>query len=400
MENAPHFGFDAPPFPMSARAKITTKTGETPVAAAHGLPQALLMNGAPLRPNPPDRPLNVLVIADSLVPVPPQDYGGTERIVYHLCSELERIGHRVDLMAGPGSRRFSGRLFIHRRPSLQKLSRLFRKLWFQLISLYACRDADVVINFGRLDYLASILRTRKPLICRFGNPISQSEIDWVIKRRKKQIRFIGVSRSQVSGLEFVPKADIIPNAVDLNRIQCSTPPNREPYLVFLGRITANKGADAAIRVCRQSGLKLKMAGNIPEEPGAIEFFEKEIRPHLGNGVEWLGAIDDEAKVALLSSATALLFPIRWPEPFGIVMIESLACGTPVIATRCASTPEVIEDGVNGFICESEEEMIAALSRLPTIDRLACRSSAEKRFSVSVMTRAYLSVFHELLELRE
>jgi glycosyltransferase involved in cell wall biosynthesis len=340
--------------------------------------------------------LRILVIADPLLPVPPPGYGGTERIVFLLCNELSKLGHRVDLMAGPGSRRFSGRLHLHRRPSGKWWSRFFRKAWFQILSLHASHGADVVVNFGRLDYLTSLLLTKRPVICRFGNPIRQSELDWITRRRKGNLGFIGVSQSQIGGLRFAAPVHVVPNAVDPAGIPFVPKPAPEPHLVFLGRLTANKGADVAIRIAKRCGLPLKLAGSVPEEPGARDFFEREIRPHLGTEVEWLGDVDDAAKRTLLGNASALLFPIRWPEPFGIVMIESLASGTPVIATRCASTPEVIEHGVTGFLCDSEDEMAASVARLGTINRGACREAAEKRFSATRMTRDYLHVIHQLL----
>jgi glycosyltransferase involved in cell wall biosynthesis len=341
-------------------------------------------------------PLRILVVSDPLLPIPPNGYGGTERIVFLLCQELARMGHHVDLMAGPDSRRFGGRLFVHRRPSMRRWSRFFRKAWFQVLSLLASRRADVVLNFGRLDYLVLLLLTGKPLVCRFGNPISQSDLNWLGRRRKRGIRFIGVSQSQIAGLRFSAPVHVVANAVDPGGIPfVSSPPCGSP-LLFLGRLTANKGADAAIRISKRCGMKLKLAGNVPEEPGAREFFEEEIRPHLGADVEWLGAVDDTAKRTLLGNASALLFPIRWPEPFGIVMIESLAGGTPVIALRCASTPEVIEHGVTGFLCDSEDEMVAAVARIGEIDRGACRKAAEERFSAERMTKEYLKVIDQLL----
>ncbi len=340
--------------------------------------------------------MRILVIADPHLPIPPSHYGGIERIVAYLCYELQRLGHRVDLMAGPGSESYGGSLIVHRSPSPSYLSRAFRKLWFQFLSLSAARYAEVIINFGRLDYLASVLRSTKPLVCCFQNPVSQGEVNWLLSRRSERLSLIALSQHQIHGLEPRELFTVVHNATDTSRFQFSPVPTREPYLAFLGRLTANKGADTAIRVARQCGMKLKLAGNISDEPGGREFFAREVQPQLDGQIEWVGPVNDAQKQEFLGGASALLFPIRWPEPFGIVMAESLACGTPVVATRCASTPEVIDHGQTGFLCDSEGELVAAVGLLASINRAACRRAAEERFSVPVMTSGYLRVMERLL----
>jgi glycosyltransferase involved in cell wall biosynthesis len=257
------------------------------------------------------------------------------------------------------------------------------------------READVIVNFGRLDYLSLILRTSKPLVCCFQNPVSQSEVDWLRARRQNFLRFIGLSHAHISGLSSRELFSVIYNSTDTEVMKFRATPDRVPYLAFLGRITENKGADTAIRVARRCGLKLKLAGNISDEPGGREFFEREVRPQLDSQIEWIGPVDDAAKQELLGGAQALLFPIRWPEPFGIVMPEALACGTPVIATRCASTPEVIDHGVSGFLCDSENEMVSAVQHVSEIKREDCRYMAETKFSVQIMAKNYLNVIQKM-----
>lgn len=340
--------------------------------------------------------MRILVIADPKIPIPPLYYGGAERIIAYLCSELQKQGHHVDLIAGPKSRSFGGNLRIHHAPSTTFGSRVLRKLVFQPLSLAAARGTDVVLNSGRLDYLEALTRTRIPLLCCLHNPVSQSEIDWVLSRRRTHVRFLGVSHSQMQHLTPSERVSVVHNAADVSHLPFSAAADEPPYLAFLGRITANKGADTAIRVARRTGMQLKLGGTISDEAGGREFFEKEIRAQLDDQIEWIGPVDDDAKGILLGGASALLFPIRWPEPFGVVMAESLACGTPVIATRCASTPEVIDDGVTGYLCNSEDELVAAVGRLHEIDRRTCRHAAEERFSIPVMTRGYLRAIEELL----
>lgn len=340
--------------------------------------------------------MNLLVITDPKIPVPPPEYGGAERIAGYICAELKRLGHRVDLMAGPGSKSFGGRLIVHRVAGSNRLTRGFRKLWFHWVSRKAASGVDVIVNFGRLDYLAAVLKLPIPLVCRFGNPVSQSEIDWLLARRKSALQLIGVSQDQIKGLCSQELWNVVHNATDMERFPFADRAAAPPYLAFLGRITANKGADTAIRVARRSGMKLKLAGNISDEPGGREFFEREIKPQLGDQVEWVGPVNDDQKRDLLGGAAAMLFPIRWSEPFANVVVESLACGTPVIATRCASTPEVIESGKTGFLCDSEDELVEAVKKIPSLNRAACRQSAEERFSVPVMTQGYLRVLRNLI----
>jgi glycosyltransferase involved in cell wall biosynthesis len=340
--------------------------------------------------------MRILFIVDPKIPVPPREYGGIERIAAALCTEMRSLGHRVDLIAGPGSQSFGGMLVIHDDPGAEFWSRCFRKIWFQFLTLPALLRADVVVNFGRLDYLELALRLPIPLVCCFQNPVPQSEIDWLHRRRSKRLALVGISRSQVRELSEADRFFVIPNATDVEATPYHPEAEEPPYLAFLGRITKNKGADIAIRVARRRGMKLFIGGNISNEEGGPEFFESEIRPALGSQVEWIGPVDDAQKQALLGGASALLFPIRWQEPFGIVMVESLATGTPVIATRCASTPEVIDDGITGFLCDSEDELVRAVGRIHEIDRNACRRAAEERFSVAVMTQGYLRVIDELL----
>jgi glycosyltransferase involved in cell wall biosynthesis len=340
--------------------------------------------------------MRILFIVDPRIPVPPRDYGGIERIAAALASELQSLGHRVDLIAGPGSHAFGGSLVTHHEPGAGFLSRCFRKIWFQVLSLPALLRADVVLSFGRLDYLETALRLSVPLLCCFQNPVSQSEMDWLHRRRSKRLALVGISRSQIEDLSERDRFFVIPNATDVEATPSRAVAAQPPYLAFLGRVTKNKGADTAIRVARRCGMKLRIGGNLSKEEGGPEFFEREVRPALGPDVEWVGPVDDAQKQVLLGGASALLFPIRWKEPFGIVMVESLANGTPVIASRCASTPEVIEDGVTGFLCDSEDEMVEAVARLGAIERTACRRAAEERFSVPQMTRAYLEVIDRLL----
>lgn len=331
--------------------------------------------------------MNILLIADPHIPVPPSHYGGAERIVHLYAQEFARLGHSVHLMAGPGSQAYGGRLHVHHAPSLAYASRAHRKIQFQLQSLLAAGDCDVVYNFGRFDYLEALLRLRKPMLCCFQNPLDQRQIDFAEQRIRANVAFHCLSESQKHSLEIRVPTVTIPNPIDCGAYQCGS--GQGGYLAFLGRLTHNKGVDVAIAAARKAGKKLVIAGNVSNEPGGPEFFRDQVEPWIdGDQIRWLGPVTDQGKQDLLANAEALLFPIRWEEPFGIVMVEALACGCPVIATRRASTPEVIDDAVTGLLCDppepSADVFAEAVKRLPFLSRQDCRDQAEQRFDVRIL----------------
>jgi glycosyltransferase involved in cell wall biosynthesis len=184
------------------------------------------------------------------------------------------------------------------------------------------------------------------------------------------------------------------HGLPLERYACRE--TRGDYLAFLGRISPEKRLDRAIEIATRAGMKLKIAAKI--DAVDRKYYHKTIEPLLDNPlVDCIGEIDDEGKQELLSNARALLFPIDWPEPFGLVMIEAMACGTPVVAFRRGSVPELIEDGVTGFIVENVEEAVAALTKLESFDRRRCRQTFERRFSVTRMTEDYLRVYQRVID---
>lgn len=340
-------------------------------------------------------PFRILVIADAKIPVPPAGYGGTERMVALLCAGLAARGHQVTLMAAKGSRNY-GRLITHPWAGCKPYPyRAWCKIRFQAQSLAAAGRADVVINAGRVDYLASLLRTSKPLICRFDNPIEQPIVDFLLARRSEALALVSISDHQRAHLGGAGFWRTIHNAVDTDRLAFA--PRADPgYLAFPGRLTENKGVHIAIEVARKLGRPLRIAGNVSDEAGARQFFETRVRPQLGDGIEWVGPVDDEAKVPFLQNAAALLMPIQWDEPFGLVVAEALACGTPVLTTQCGAMPELIRHGVTGFLCRSTDEMIDAGSRVGEIDRRACREDCERRFSADRMVADYVTAARDLV----
>jgi len=342
--------------------------------------------------------MKILLVADPHISVPPSLYGGAERVVALYAEEFARLGHRVDLLAGPGSLPYGGRLHIHHAPSELYLSRAYRKIYFQFRSLMAAMDCDVVYNHARFDYLEALLKGRIPVLHCFHNPIDQAQIDFAEKRIGSNSSFHFVSNHQASHAHISAESYIIPNPV--NTRACKAGDGNGGYLAFLGRLTYNKGVDVAISTARRCSRKLVIAGNVSSLQSDQNFFHEHVASHLdGDQIRWVGPVNDSQKQELLRNAEALLFPIRWDEPFGLVMVEALASGTPVISTCRASAPEVIEHGVTGWLCDpqqpSAEVFSEAVKHLPEIDRHACRQSAERHFDVRVLAPKVLNVLKKL-----
>lgn len=334
--------------------------------------------------------MRILVIADSKLPVPPEGYGGAERIVALLCEGFAARGHRVTLMAAPGSRNY-GRLVTYPWAGRQaRIQRAWARGVFTSRALVeAARGQDVIVSIARTDWMTPLLRLGLPTVYNFQNPIGADQVSMLRRHARGPLRLISISDAQRAGFSG-DDWRTIHNAVDVTRLPFSAQ-GRDGYLAFLGRLTANKGVDTAIRAARRAGLPLRIAGNVSDEEGGRAFFEREVAPHLGDGVEWIGEIGDLEKPAFLGGARALLVPIRWDEPFGIVVPEALACGTPVIAAPRGSMPELIRDGVNGFFAADEDATVAAIGRLDAIDRAVCRADAEGRFAAEGMVERYLDV---------
>lgn len=345
--------------------------------------------------------MKILLLADPLIPVPPVHYGGAERIVALYAREFTRLGHSVNLLAGPGSSAYGGKLLVHRAPSKTFLSRAHRKIRFQAQSIWAARDCDVVYSNSRFDYLEALLWQGKPLLHVFHNPIDQFQIDFAERRINDNANLQFISNNQRAHASVMAQSCVIPNPVDTHAYSFGD--GSGGYMAFLGRLTFNKGVDIAIDTALRTGKKLVIAGNISKEEGGEHFFHTHVEPYLDNDrIRWIGPVNDTQKQELLGNAEALLFPIRWNEPFGIVMVEALACGTPVIATRRASTPEVIDHGLNGWLCSPEEPsvdaFVDAVTHLHGLNRKNCRMAAEQRFDVRVLAPRVLKILANLARL--
>lgn len=331
--------------------------------------------------------------------VPPAGYGGTERVVHYLTEELVRRGHDVVLFASgdsqtsaklcacvPQALRLSGQVADASVHNVIQLDRVVEQL-----------DNFDILHFhnGHTHYpLANLLGI--PHLNTLHGPLHAPE-QKLLYTHFHQVPLVSISETQ---RQPVPGANWLGNVYhglpnDLYRYQASP----RPYLAFIGRISPEKRLDRAIAIATAVGLPLKVAAKI--DPVDTPYFHEHIEPLLKNNplVEFVGEVDDAGKQDLLGHALALLFPIDWPEPFGLVMIEANACGTPVIAWRNGSTPEVIREGVNGFLVTSIEEAIATVGRLEQLDRSRVRSHFEVCFSVSRQAEDYEQLYRHQIQAR-
>jgi glycosyltransferase involved in cell wall biosynthesis len=340
--------------------------------------------------------MNIAVTVDPEIPVPPALYGGIERIVDMLVHGLVERGHTVTLFAHPDSEVPCTLMPYPGRRSQAPLD-LARNTAY--VSSRIVRGGfDIVHSHARLAYLLPLMPLSIPKVMSYGRRVSQRSVRWGNRLARGSLSFTGVSRHIVDEAGGGPNWHVVYNGVPVGRYTLQPAVLPDAPLVFLGRIEAIKGPHLAIEIARRAGRSLVLAGNIPEQ-GAT-FFEQEIRPRLdGKAVQYVGPVDDVAKNRILGGAAALLMPILWDEPYGMVMAEAMACGTPVIGLHRGAVPEVVQDGVNGFDCDTLEGMVAAVARIGTIDRRVCRIIMEERFSDRVMVDAYEKLYFRLVEHR-
>jgi glycosyltransferase involved in cell wall biosynthesis len=349
--------------------------------------------------------MRIAQVAPPFETVPPAAYGGTERVVATLTDELLRGGHDVTLFASGDSRTAArlvpivDRALWHREPAYQDLA----PFWAMALGCLAEHLTEFDVIHNHLDFWAFPLARVAPcpvvttLHGRLDLPEQQP-----LYRVFSEVPLVSISDAQRAPVPFATWVATVYHGIELDQFTFN--PQPDGYLAFLGRIAPEKGLDTAIRVAQRTDWPLKIGARKPlqfaRDPNVRRdwrYFHEVIQPLLGeDGVEFVGEVGGREKDAFLRGAAALLFPITWPEPFGLVMAEALACGTPVLALRHGSVPEVIQHGVTGFIGDREEELVAAVDRIGDIDRAACRAEAERRFSPGAMAAQYERVYHRLL----
>lgn len=326
--------------------------------------------------------------------VPPKLYGGTERVVSFLTEELVALGHDVTLFAS-GDFETSARLEAV-WPRALRLDPGIRDTiapHFLLLEAIRRQAAEFDVLHFHMDYWSFPLFTRQrtPFVTTMHGRLDLPELQPIFAAFP-EVPVVSISNAQRRPL---PQAHFVKTVLHGLPENLLTPQNVKPsYLAFLGRICPEKCPDRAIRIARRAGIPLKIAAKV--DRADQEYFDEVIRPMLnGPGVEMIGEINDAEKPAFLSGALGLLLPIDWPEPFGLVMIEAMACGTPVIAFNRGSVPEVIDDGISGFIVEDETGALAAIKRLEQLSRRRVRQQFEARFTAQRMAEDYLAVYRGL-----
>jgi glycosyltransferase involved in cell wall biosynthesis len=340
------------------------------------------------------RPLHIAITADPYLPVPPRFYGGIERVLDFLVRGLAARGHQVTLFAHPESD-VPATLVPYGAPPHFTRGARGRELWQVGSQLWSRRhEFDLIHSFGRLAALAPVLALRSlPKIQSY----QRGGLPW---RSICTARRLGRTSMQFTACSSnvyrdAPANDgpwhTIFNGVDLAKYTFRPDVGEDAPLAFLGRIEPIKGAHNAIAIAKAAGRRLTIAGN--RVPQYRDYFASQIAPHVdGDRVQYIGPVDDAAKNALLSSSAALLMPIEWEEPFGIVMAEAMACGTPVIGFARGSVGEVVRNGVNGYACRGKADAVWAVARIATIDRQTVRRDCERRFSSTVIVGQYEKLY--------
>jgi glycosyltransferase involved in cell wall biosynthesis len=343
--------------------------------------------------------MKIAQIAPLVESVPPTLYGGTERVVSWLTEELVRQGHAVTLFASGDSRTTAELEPIV--PRALRLDGIHNSLPYNMIMLdrVAAREQEFDVLHFHVDFFHYPLfrgMAERTLTTLHGRQDLPEFPD--IYRAFPHMPLVSISNHQRLPVPPVNWRGTVYHGLPNDLLKEGR--GEGGYLAFLGRICADKGILPAIEIARRAGLALKVAAKV--DPADRKYFDEQVKPVLDTSahVEFVGEIDDRSKQDFLGRARALLFPISWPEPFGLVMIESMACGTPVIAFDCGAVPEIMDDGLTGFVVDTVDQAVAAVGKLDRLFRPSIRSRFEERFSAAAMAREYLGIYEKLLTSEE
>lgn len=346
------------------------------------------------------RKLKIAQVAPLWFSIPPKKYGGIEWIVYHLCEGLKKLGHKVTLFASGGSKVSCKLIATYPKPlieagiswtdhtyNLMNLTEAFKR----------AKEFDIIHThidlwetfFPPLVKTVSIHTIHNPL---YVKPKKRDSRLFILKHFRDQ-NFVAISRAQkrlsAVKLNFVA---VIYNGIKIEDFKFN--PNPKDHFVWSARVDKYKGIENAIEIAKRAKVKLILAGRL--DPSQREYFKKKIKPHLGKKIKFIGEYSREEKSKFFGQAKALLYPIEWHEPFGLNMAEAMACGTPVIAFKMGSVPEVVKDGKTGFVVKNIKEAIEAVKKIDEIKREDCRKWVEKNFTAERMVSDYEKLYYRLL----
>jgi glycosyltransferase involved in cell wall biosynthesis len=343
--------------------------------------------------------MRIAQIAPQWECVPPTGYGGIELVVSHITDELVNRGHQVTLFASGDSQTLADLKSVVPRalrsdPSIQEPI-AYELLQLEFLTELA-QDFDLIHFHTGLMALPFVPLLKTPVVHTLHGRFTPD--NYKIFDRYRHLSYISISNAQRQAALQLNYVGTVYNGIKVEDYLFQPQPQDPPYLAFLGRISPEKGPEHAIAIANATGLPLKIGGKVDKVDR--EFYEREIAPQIdGKQIQFLGELNHPQKAKLLSNACATLFPIAWPEPFGLVMIESMCAGTPVIALNMGSVPEVVAHQKTGFVCSSLEEAIAAVPKAIEIDRRQCREHVEKFFSVSKMVDGYEAIYRQAIQER-
>ena len=338
------------------------------------------------------------MLAPPWIAVPPPGYGGIETVISLLCQGLVEEGHRVTLFAAPGSDSPADVRTLLEETHPDEINSTLYEADHVAMAFAAVERAheqgdpyDVLHDHTGFTALAMADRFPVPVVHTVHGPFTDETTAFYSRHARKAF-IVGISRHQLSqGPGEIPDATVIPNPIDVGAFPYRE--DKEDFLLWIGRMAPVKGAHRAIDAARRAGMPLVLAG--PVQPGQEEFFESEVEPHIdGETVSYVGETGGHEKADLFSRARGMLMPIRWDEPFGMVMVEAMACGTPVIAFEEGAAPEIVVDGSTGFVVDDEQEMADAIGRLDEISPERCREHVAERYDVPTVARAYAGAYRE------
>jgi glycosyltransferase involved in cell wall biosynthesis len=329
--------------------------------------------------------------------VPPRLYGGTERVVAQLCEALVDLGHDVTLFASADAQTRAKLIPVRDQAIRLDSAPLKSDLGAHLSMLYEVRERkdqfDVIHFHTDMLHFPLFEDMAHRTVTTLHGRLDMKDLAPVYRSWSKY-PLVSISDSQREHLPFANWVSTVYHGMDADHATWFRPAP-QGYLAFLGRMSPEKGPDRAIALAKRLGMPLKMAAKVDAADAA--YFQREIAPLLDDPlIEFIGEIGDAQKPDFLGNAAALLFPIDWPEPFGLVMIEAMACGTPVVGYGCGSAPEVIDDGVTGYIVRDEDAAVAAVRSIASLDRREVRRRFDRRFSATAMARGYLDVYADRL----
>jgi glycosyltransferase involved in cell wall biosynthesis len=338
--------------------------------------------------------LRIAIVAPPWYPLPPKGYGGTELVVYLLSTELRRMGHEVTVFgaeqSNPEVTMLADAAWSHELGGPLERARLATYLSRVFARLEGERY-DVIHDHSGYEGLLLALHSRvAPVVVHTIHGELLESMCAFYAEVQSGAHLCAISLAQAASAPALQFAGIVHNAVEIPAAPATT--THERYLIEVARITPDKGQDLAIQVAQRTGRKLILAGKVERSGEGQRYFEEQVEPYLGPSVEYYPNVAGAQKARLISRAAAGIFPLQWSEPFGLAMVECMVAGTPVLALRSGSTPELIEDGVTGFLAEDVDELVSVANRIDEIDRRRCAEVARERFGPHHMAERYLSVY--------